>query len=105
MATYYIFNDSSDADYSSRLRTIDGLDELVEKYINIWRSWKLFMMGLLHSGLSEFSMISKKATAKVFNSKDLTDSLFDWITKFEDEEWYLVILIECMNDCFSMFYQ
>lgn len=83
-----IFNDSSDADYSSRLRTIDGLDELVEKiYPTFEGREKLFMMEFVLHGLSEFSMISKKTLDQGLQFKDLTDSLFDLDNfKFEDEE-------------------
>jgi len=83
-----IFNDSADADYSSRLRTIDGLDELVEKiYPTFEGREKLFMMEFVLHGLSEFSMISKKTLDQGLQFKDLTDSLFDLDNfKFEDEE-------------------
>lgn len=83
-----IFNDSSDADYSSRLRTIEGLDELVEKiYPTFEGREKLFMMEFVLHGLSEFSMISKKTLDQGLQFKDLTDSLFDLDNfKFEDEE-------------------
>ena len=87
--TMDILNDSSDKDYSARLRTIDGLDDLIEKvYPAMQGREKLFMMEFVLHGLSEFSIISKKTLEKGLQFKDLTASLFD-LDKFkfdEDEE-------------------
>ncbi|WP_026998027.1 sigma 54-interacting transcriptional regulator [Flectobacillus major] len=81
-----IFNDSSDTDYSSRLRAIDGLDDLIEKiYPTFEGREKLFMMEFVLHGLSEFSMISKKTLDQGLQFKDLTDSLFD-LDKFKFDE-------------------
>jgi len=83
-----IFNDSTDADYSARLRTIDGLDDLIEKvYPQMEGREKLFMMEFVLHGLSEFSIISKKTLEKGLQFKDLTDSLFDLDNfKFDEDE-------------------
>jgi magnesium chelatase subunit I len=84
-------NDSADSDYSARLRTIDGLDDLIEKvYPQMQGREKLFMMEFVLHGLAEFSIISKKTLDKSLQFKDLTDSLFD-LDKFkfdEDEDDY-----------------
>ena len=83
-----ILNDSSDADYSARLRTIDGLDDLIEKvYPQMQGREKLFMMEFVLHGLSEFSIIAKKTVEKGLQFKDLTDSLFDLDNfKFDEDE-------------------
>ncbi|MFD1819107.1 magnesium chelatase subunit I [Pseudarcicella hirudinis] len=83
-----ILNDGPDKDYSARLRTIDGLDDLIEKvYPAMQGREKLFMMEFVLHGLSEFSMISKKTLEKGLQFKDLTDSLFDLDNfKFDDED-------------------
>jgi magnesium chelatase subunit I len=89
--TMDILNDSADSDYSARLRTIDGLDDLIEKvYPQMQGREKLFMMEFVLHGLAEFSIISKKTLDKSLQFKDLTDSLFD-LDKFkfdEDEDDY-----------------
>jgi magnesium chelatase subunit I len=78
-----IFNDCSDVDYTSRLKSIDGLDSLIERvYPDILGREKLFMMEFVLHGLAEFSMISKKTLEKGLNFKDLTASLFD-VDNFE----------------------
>ena len=83
-----ILNDSGDKDYSARLRTIDGLDDLIEKvYPQMQGREKLFMMEFVLHGLSEFSIIAKKTVEKGLQFKDLTDSLFDLDNfKFDEDE-------------------
>jgi magnesium chelatase subunit I len=83
-----ILNDSADNDYSARLRTIDGLDDLIEKvYPQMQGREKLFMMEFVLHGLSEFSIIAKKSLEKGLQFKDLTDSLFDLDNfKFDEDE-------------------
>ncbi len=83
-----ILNDASDKDYAARLKTIDGLDELIEKvYPTFEGREKLFMMEFVLHGLAEFSLISKKSLDTGLQFKDLTDSLFDLDKfKFDEEE-------------------
>ncbi len=83
-----ILNEASDKDYAARLKTIDGLDELIEKvYPTFEGREKLFMMEFVLHGLAEFSLISKKSLDTGLQFKDLTDSLFDLDKfKFDEEE-------------------
>jgi magnesium chelatase subunit I len=81
-----ILNDLDDKEYRNRLRSIDGLDDLVEKvYPNFSENEKLFMMEFLLHGLSEYSLISKKTLQQGLQFKDLTDSLFN-LDKFDFDD-------------------
>ncbi len=76
--TIDILNDCNDKEYAARLKSIDGLDSLIERvYPELQGREKLFMMEFVLHGLSEYSMISKKTLEKGLTFKDLTDALFD----------------------------
>ncbi|RIV23323.1 magnesium chelatase [Fibrisoma montanum] len=82
-----ILNDLSNRDYEARLRTIDGLDDLVDQYHpRLGRQEKLFMMEFALHGLAEHSLIGKKAMDTGQQFKDLLGSMFSPGTRFEEEE-------------------
>ncbi|MGR3810145.1 magnesium chelatase [Jiulongibacter sp. NS-SX5] len=73
-----ILNDMTSKEYGARLKTIEGLSELVEElHPELKGEEKLFMMEFALHGLAEFSMISKQALDHGLHFKDLLDNLFD----------------------------
>ena len=81
-----VFSDLSNRDYEARLKTIDGLDDLVDEYHSrLSKEEKLFMMEFALHGMAEFSLISKKTLDKGLQFKDLLDSMFD-PDSFEDDD-------------------
>lgn len=83
-----LLNDLSQKDYESRLKSIDGLTELIESlHPKVSKEYKLFLMEFALHGLAEFSLISKKALDKGLQFKDLLDNLFDPNKmNFDDDE-------------------
>ncbi len=81
-------NDMSTKDYQSRLKSIDGLEELVEHFHpKIKGNEKLFLMEFALNGLAEYSLISKQSLDKGLNFKDLLNNLFDPDNlQFDDDE-------------------
>ncbi len=86
--TMDILNDLSNRDYESRLRTIDGLDDLIDyMHPRLSKPEKLFMMEFALHGLAEHSLIGKKAMDTGQSFKDLLGSMFDPNKGFgEDDE-------------------
>ena len=73
-----ILNDLTEKDYENRLKTIDGLSELIEiLHPDVKGKAKTFLMEFALHGLAEFSLISKKSLDKGLVFKDLLDNLFD----------------------------
>jgi magnesium chelatase subunit I len=71
-------NDLTDREYRARLKTIEGLEELVEGYHGrLGEDDKLFMMEFALHGLAEYSLISKQNLDTGLQFKDLLDSMFD----------------------------
>lgn len=71
-------NDLDQKGYEARLKSIDGLSELVEKlHPKLSKEQKLFTMEFALHGLAEFSLISKNSLDKGLKFKDLLDNLFD----------------------------
>jgi magnesium chelatase subunit I len=71
-------NDLTDREYRARLKTIEGLEELVEGYHErLSEDDKLFMMEFALHGLAEYSLISKQNLDTGLQFKDLLDSMFD----------------------------
>jgi len=71
-------NDLTDREYRARLKTIEGLEELVEGYHErLGEDDKLFMMEFALHGLAEYSLISKQNLDTGLQFKDLLDSMFD----------------------------
>ncbi|NBA85116.1 magnesium chelatase [Emticicia sp. CRIBPO] len=85
-----LLNNITQKEYLSRLKTIDGLQELVEEYQKgVEGNLKFFLMEFALHGLAEYSMISKQALDKGLYFKDLLDSMFDTgKMNFDDEDDY-----------------
>ncbi|ARK09339.1 magnesium chelatase [Fibrella sp. ES10-3-2-2] len=87
--TMDLLNDLSNRDYESRLRTIDGLDDLVDQFHpRLSKQERLFMMEFALHGIAEYSLVGKKAMDTGLQFKDLVGSMFDPTKHFgeEDEE-------------------
>lgn len=73
-----ILSDLTEREFRARLRTIEGLEELVEQFHpHINEKDKFFMMEFALHGIAEYSLISKKAIDTGIIFKDLLDSMFD----------------------------
>jgi magnesium chelatase subunit I len=83
-----MLSDLTDREYRARLRTIEGLEELVEQFHpRIGEKDKFFMMEFALHGVAEYSLISKKAMDTGIIFKDLLDSMFDPNKmKFDDDD-------------------
>lgn len=85
--TIDILNDLSNRDYENRLRTIDGLDDVVDQFHSrLSQQEKLFMMEFALHGLAEHSLIGKKAMDTGQQFKDLLGSMFSPGSRFEEED-------------------
>ena len=84
-------SDLTDKEYKDRLRSIDGLEELVQAFHPKLKGEELlFMMEFALHGLAEFSLISKQPIDAGIQFKDLLGDLFD-PNKFmgeDDDEVY-----------------
>jgi magnesium chelatase subunit I len=81
-----ILTDITDREYDARLKTISGLDEVVEAFHpTLSKIDKTFMMEFALHGLAEFSLISKKSLDTGLQFKDLLDSMFNG-KDFENED-------------------
>ncbi len=85
-----MLSDCTNRDYESRLRTIDGLDDLVDEYhAQLGREEKLFMMEFALHGMAEFSLIGKQLLDKGLQFKDLLNSMLsDSDENYDDEELF-----------------
>ena len=82
-----VLNDLSTRDYENRLRSIDGLDDLVDEFHpRLGRQEKLFMMEFALHGLAEHSLIGKKALDTGQQFKDLLGSMLSPGTRFGDDD-------------------
>ncbi|HLK96328.1 MAG TPA: hypothetical protein VK364_01030 [Hymenobacter sp.] len=85
--TMEILNDLTNRDYEARLKTIDGLDDVVDQFHpKLAKAEKLFMMEFALHGLAEHSLVGKKAMDTGQSFKDLLGSMFDPKSNFGDEE-------------------
>ena len=85
--TMEILNDLTNRDYEARLRTIDGLDDLVDQYQEkLSKPEKLFMMEFALHGLAEHSMVGKTPMDTGQQFKDLLGSMFNPGQFGEEEE-------------------
>ena len=85
--TMEILNDLTNRDYEARLRTIDGLDDVVDQFHpKLAKSEKLFMMEFALHGLAEHSLVGKKAMDTGQSFKDLLGSMFDPNNSFGEDE-------------------
>lgn len=81
-----ILSDLSNKDYENVLKSIPGLQQLVETYQpSLDHQAKIFMMEFALHGLAEFSLISKNRMETGLQFKDLFSSMFN-PSKFEDDE-------------------
>ncbi len=70
--------DSNDSEYSSCLKGIPGLADLVNKrYGQESEDYRLFLMELALHGLAEYSVLSKHIIDEGFQFKDLISSMLD----------------------------
>ncbi len=85
--TMDMLSDLSNRDYEARLRTIDGLDDLVDQYMpRLDKQEKLFMMEFALHGIAEYSLIGKKAMDTGQQFKDLLGSMFNPDGSFDDDD-------------------
>jgi magnesium chelatase subunit I len=78
---------ANDKLYSSALRVVDGLEELVTKYHpNLKGSDKLVMMEFALHGMAEHSLLSKNKLVEGVIFKDLFGSLLNQNLNFEQGE-------------------
>lgn len=82
-----VLNDLSNRDYENRLRTIDGLDDLIDsQHSRLSRQEKLFMMEFALHGLAEYSLVGKKALDTGQQFKDLLGSMFSPGSSFGEDD-------------------
>jgi len=82
-----VLNDLSNRDYENRLRTIDGLDDLIDsQHSRLSRPEKLFMMEFALHGLAEYSLVGKKALDTGQQFKDLLGSMFSPGSSFGEDD-------------------
>ncbi len=85
--TMDILNDLPNREYESRLRTIDGLDDLVDQFHpRLSKQERVFMMEFALHGIAEYSLVGKKAMDTGLQFKDLVGSMFDPTKHFGEEE-------------------
>jgi magnesium chelatase subunit I len=85
--TMDMLNDLTNRDYEARLRTIDGLDDLVDEFHNrLSRPEKLFMMEFALHGVAEHSLIGKTPMDTGQQFKDLLGSMFDPNSGFSEDD-------------------
>jgi magnesium chelatase subunit I len=82
-----LLNDLANRDYESRLRTIDGLDDLVDQFHpRLGKEERLFMMEFALHGVAEYSLVGKKALDTGLQFTDLVGSMFDPTKHFGEDE-------------------
>lgn len=85
--TMDILSDLPNRDYEARLRTIDGLDDLVDDLMpRLTKTEKLFMMEFALHGIAEHSLIGKKALDTGLQFKDLLGSMFNPDSAFGQDD-------------------
>ncbi len=85
--TMDILSDLPNRDYEARLRTIDGLDDLVDDLMpRLTKTEKLFMMEFALHGVAEHSLIGKKALDTGLQFKDLLGSMFNPDSDFGQDD-------------------
>ncbi len=85
--TMDLLNDLPNRDYESRLRIIEGLDDLVDQFHpRLSKQERIFMMEFALHGIAEYSLVGKKAMDTGLQFKDLVGSMFDPTKHFGEEE-------------------
>jgi magnesium chelatase subunit I len=83
-----LLSDMADREYEARLKTIDGLDDLVDEFMSrLSKEEKLFMMEFALHGMAEFSLVGKQSLDKGIHFKDLVSSMFSGPGEEEDDEF------------------
>ncbi|MGB3585693.1 MAG: sigma 54-interacting transcriptional regulator [Tunicatimonas sp.] len=81
-----LLNDLSDSKYKKLIKSVPGLQDLVEQYHKgLGESEKLFMMEFALHGLAEYSQLSKKQLTSGTQFKDLLSSMFS-MSDYEEED-------------------
>lgn len=83
-----ITDDLTGAEYEARLKTIEGLDDFVEKYQSTISGDELllFMEFALH-GLAEYSKIGRQIINNGTDFKDLLNSMLPNVDDFDDDDF------------------
>ena len=82
-----LLNDLSDSQYKKLIKSVPGLQSLVEEYHKgLGESEKLFMMEFALHGLAEYSQLSKKQLTSGTQFKDLLSSMFSMSDYDEEDE-------------------
>lgn len=72
-----ILSELTNREYEARLKTIEGLDDLVDDFHRgLSREEKLFMMEFVLHGMAEHSLIGKQMLDRGLHFKDLLSSMF-----------------------------
>ena len=84
--TLDLLNDFDEKEYTNALKSVPGLENLVETYHKKAKgNWKLFLMEFALHGLAEYSMLSKHPLARGLQFKDLLSSMFT-MPDLDDED-------------------
>ncbi len=79
--------DMTDREYEARLKTIDGLDDIVDLLDFVGSpSERLYMMEFALHGMSEFSLIGKQSLDQGMKFQDLVSSMFSGPDDEDDED-------------------
>ncbi|MFQ5584200.1 MAG: magnesium chelatase [Calditrichia bacterium] len=82
-----ILNDISDAEYEKTLKSVPGLEKLVQKYHpDVDRQTRLLLMEFALHGLAEYSFLSKHPVESGLQFKDLLSSMFASPERGEEED-------------------
>lgn len=82
-----ILSDLTNREYEARLRTIEGLDDLVDAFHRgLSRDEKLFLMEFALHGMAEYSLIGKQSLDRGLQFKDLLGSMFSGPDTDDDDD-------------------
>ena len=82
-----ILSDLTNREYEARLRTIEGLDDLVDDFHRgLSREEKLFLLEFALHGMAEYSLIGKQALDNGLHFKDLLGSMFSGPDADDDDD-------------------
>jgi magnesium chelatase subunit I len=82
-----ILSDLTNREYEARLRTIEGLDDLVDDFHRgLGREEKLFLMEFALHGMAEYSLVGKQAMDNGLHFKDLLSSMFSGPDADDDDD-------------------
>lgn len=82
-----ILSDLTNREYEARLKTIEGLDDLVDAFHRgLSRDEKLFLMEFALHGMAEYSLIGKQSLDRGLQFKDLLGSMFSGPDADDDDD-------------------